>query len=128
VRGNRDKLAQVFINLVSNAIKYNTSADPVVVVSSSARRGVYEARISDNGPGIPEAERERIFMKFARGPMPRQVGTGLGLAISRHIVERLGGRLSLATASPGGAEFVVSLPTTTSQGQPAKEPAGEPAE
>jgi Na+/proline symporter/nitrogen-specific signal transduction histidine kinase len=128
VRGNRDKLAQVFINLVSNAIKYNTSADPVVVVSSSARRGVYEARISDNGPGIPEAERERIFMKFARGPMPRQVGTGLGLAISRHIVERLGGRLSLAAANPGGAEFVVSLPTTTSQGQPAKEPAGEPAE
>ncbi|MCT7374611.1 ATP-binding protein [Chelativorans salis] len=110
VSGNRDKLAQVFINLISNAIKYNTNANPVVTVSSSVHKGVYEARVCDNGPGIPASERERIFQRFARGPMPRQVGAGLGLAISRQIMERLGGKLTLAD-SKRGAEFVITLPT-----------------
>lgn len=111
VHGNRDKLAQVFINLISNAVKYNNSSAPVVIVSSAMRKGVYEARIADNGPGIPESERERIFVKFARGPMPRKAGAGLGLAISRRIVEQFGGSLSLSTPGSGGAEFVVRLTT-----------------
>jgi signal transduction histidine kinase len=109
VTGNEDRLAQVLINLISNAIKYNTSREPAVVVSSSVRKGVYEIRVTDNGPGIPPGERERIFAKFARGPMPRQQGVGLGLAISRQIVKKLGGTLSLATPR-NGAEFVLSLP------------------
>ena len=116
MEGDGDRLAQVFINLISNAIKYNTSQDPVVTVSSMARKGVYEARIGDNGPGIPESERDRIFVKFARGPMPRQVGAGLGLAISRQIVERFGGSLELATPKGGGAEFVVTLPSCSEKG------------
>ena len=111
VRGNRDKLAQVFINLISNAIKYNTSPEPVVSVGAGVRKGVYEASIADNGPGIPEGERDRVFAKFARGPMPRQVGAGLGLAISRHIMDRLGGTLGLADSKAGGAEFLVRLNT-----------------
>ncbi len=109
VRGNRDKLAQVFINLISNAIKYNTSPEPAVTVAAAVKKGVYEASVSDNGPGIPEGERERIFTKFARGPMPRQVGAGLGLAISRHIMEKLGGGLQLADRRAAGAEFLVRL-------------------
>jgi signal transduction histidine kinase len=106
---NREKLAQVFINLISNAIKYNTNGSPRVVVSSVVRKGVYEAHVADNGPGIPESERERIFLNFARGPMPREAGAGLGLAISRQIVERLGGSLSLARSKAGGADFIVRL-------------------
>jgi signal transduction histidine kinase len=82
-----------------------------VTVSSTVRKDVYEARVADNGPGIPEAERERIFVKFARGPMPHPAGTGLGLAISRQIVERFKGSLSLVPAKPHGAEFVVRLTT-----------------
>ncbi len=109
VHGNHDKLAQVFINLISNAIKYNSSAEPEVTISSALRKGTYEVRVADNGPGIPEAERHRIFDKFARGPMPRQAGAGLGLAISRQIVERFNGNLSLATSKSGGAEFIVRL-------------------
>ena len=109
VRGNRDKLAQVFINLISNAIKYNTSNAPQVTVSSAVRKGFYEASVSDNGPGIPESERERIFARFARGPMPREVGSGLGLAISRQIVERLRGTLTLSASRKTGAEFVIRL-------------------
>ncbi len=112
VHGDHDRYAQVFINLISNAIKYNDSPAPTVTVASALRKGVYEARVVDNGPGIPEAERERIFVKFARGPMPRQAGVGLGLAISRQIVERAGGSLSLVPGKPRGAEFVVRLPAT----------------
>jgi hypothetical protein len=50
--------------------------------------GKYEARVADNRPGIPERERERIFMKFVRGAIPRQSGAGLSLAISQQIVGR----------------------------------------
>ena len=109
VTGDHDKLAQVLVNLVSNAVKYNTSRNPEVVVSSRLRKGVYEASVADNGPGVAEKDRERIFLKFARGPMPRQVGAGLGLAISRQIVERFGGSLTLGDAKSGGAEFTIRL-------------------
>jgi len=111
VEGNRDQLAQVFINLISNAIKYNTTNAPLVTVSSVSRKGLYEASVEDNGPGIPESERERIFLKFSRGPMPRRVGAGLGLAISRHIVEGMGGSLMLGESRLGGAKFTVRLNT-----------------
>jgi signal transduction histidine kinase len=108
LRGDADRLAQVFINLISNAIKYNTSRDPVVVVTSAVCTDLYEVRVLDNGPGIPIDDRERIFAKFARGSSSRQSGAGLGLAISRQIVtgfER--GSLSLEQSELGGAQFVV---------------------
>ncbi|KQZ13385.1 sodium:solute symporter [Mesorhizobium sp. Root554] len=111
VLGSRDRLTQVFINLVSNAIKHNTSANPEVVVTGAAgRKGFYEARVTDNGPGIPLKDRELIFTKFFRGQKARQGGVGLGLPISRQIVERFGGDLSCTSAKTKGAEFVVRLP------------------
>lgn len=108
--GDRDRFAQVFINLISNAVKYNTSPRPTVTVSSALRKGIYEARVVDNGPGVPESERERIFSKFARGPTLRQGGAGLGLAISRQIVEQFGGHIHCADTAKPGAAFVVSIP------------------
>ena len=116
IDGDRDRLAQVFINLISNAIKYNTNVRPIVTISSILHDGIYEVRVVDNGPGIPESERERIFAKFARGSMPGQIGTGLGLTISRQIVERLGGELSLAPGNAQGAEFVVRFMLSTAAG------------
>jgi signal transduction histidine kinase len=113
VYGDRDKLAQVFINLISNAIKYNNNAAPLVTISSATRESIYEARVADNGPGIPESERERIFGKFARGPTPRQIGAGLGLAISQQIVKRFAGNLIVKPSNAGGAEFIVRLPCTS---------------
>jgi signal transduction histidine kinase len=109
IEGDSDKLAQVLINLISNAVKYNTSPRPQVMVSSGLRKGVYEVRVSDNGPGIPEKDRERVFAKFSRGQETTQAGVGLGLAISRHIVEQFGGRLLLSASKQGGAEFTVRL-------------------
>lgn len=113
ILGDRDRFAQVFINLVSNAIKYNTDPRPVVSVSSSLRKGVFEARVIDNGPCIPQNERERIFTKFARGPAPRQSGAGLGLAISRQIIERFGGQIYCAETGKTGVAFVVRLQAQT---------------
>ena len=75
VIGNSDKLAQVFINLISNAIKYNTSASPVVTVSSGVRKGVYEARVVDNGPGVSGEDRDRIFAS-SRAASAAQTGRG----------------------------------------------------
>ena len=110
VSGNPDRLAQVFINLLSNAIKYNVNDSPVVSVTCLAREGGYEFSFADNGPGVPEDERERIFDKFARGSSDRTIGSGLGLAICRQIIARFGGTLTLSESKTGGAEFVVRLP------------------
>jgi signal transduction histidine kinase len=109
VEGDRDKLAQAFINLISNGVKHNSSPRPRVVVSSGTRGGHYEVGVSDNGPGIPVKDRDRVFAKFARGAAPRGAGAGLGLAISRQIVEQLGGSLVLGESRLGGAEFTVQL-------------------
>ena len=113
VEGEADRLSQVFINLISNAIKYNTSRTPWVLVSSRIHHDSYEVLIEDNGPGIRADERELIFSKFRRGWAHTQTsapGAGLGLAISWQIMRRLGGSLSLASGAGRGACFRVSLP------------------
>lgn len=118
VLADADRLCQVFINLISNAIKYDTSADAFVRVSSQLRDGFYEVRIEDNGPGIPAAERERIFAKFARGWAQTHSniqGAGLGLAISWQIMRHMGGTLELID-SRQGACFRVRLPIDTAAG------------
>ena len=113
VYANADRLSQVFINLISNAIKYNTSEEPWVQVNSRILDGCYEVFVEDNGPGIRAEERELIFSKFARGWAHTQtsvVGAGLGLAISWQIMRRLGGSLTLMPDAGHGARFRVSLP------------------
>lgn len=112
VEANEDRLCQVFINLISNAVKYNTSLAPSVTVMSAVRGGLYEVRIADNGPGIAAEERERIFAKFVRGRAQARSGTGgagLGLAISWQIMRGLGGSLELVPGGPGAC-FRVALP------------------
>ena len=112
VEANEDRLRQVFINLISNAIKYNTSPAPQVLVRSAVREGLYEVLISDNGPGIQAEDRERIFSKFVRGRAQAQSGTGgagLGLAISWQIMRGLGGSLALVPQEGPGACFRVQL-------------------
>ncbi|MCC7040119.1 MAG: histidine kinase [Burkholderiales bacterium] len=113
VEGEADRLSQVFINLISNAIKYNTSEAPWVRVSSRLDHAAYEVLIEDNGPGIRADERELIFSKFRRGWAHTQTSTpgiGLGLAISWQIMRRLGGSLTLVERSGPGACFKVRLP------------------
>lgn len=111
VEGDADRLCQVFINLVSNAVKYNDAEVPVVRVVSSVKAGNYVVEIADNGPGIPKGERTLIFEKFSRGKhgASDQTGAGLGLAISRQIVARMNGTLELVPGPLPGACFRVRL-------------------
>ncbi len=111
VLADADRLSQVFINLVSNAIKYNTSPDPWVRVTSRCRGDRYEVLIEDNGPGVGPEERGRMFRKFSRGwsRTPGAGGAGLGLAISWQIMRRLGGSLELLEGGARGAAFLVTL-------------------
>jgi Na+/proline symporter/signal transduction histidine kinase len=112
VMAEGDRLSQVFINLISNAIKYNNSAQPQVRIASALRDTFYEVTIEDNGPGIRADVRERLFSKFSRGwaqAHSRTEGSGLGLAISWQIMHRLGGTLELVPGTAGGACFRVQL-------------------
>lgn len=113
VQADPDRLSQVFINVVSNAIKYNTSAQPWVRVRSRTRGGRFEVLVEDNGPGIRPEERSRVFLKFSRGWSHTQSasqGAGLGLAISWQIMRRFGGSLELLEGDAPGATFVIALP------------------
>ena len=115
VEGEADRLCQVLINLISNAINYNDASDPVVEISSRVSRGNYVIDIADNGPGILKEQREMIFKKFTRGeqsPTRSTSGTGLGLAISRQIITRMNGKLDLISRAGRGARFRITLRTS----------------
>jgi two-component system sensor histidine kinase KdpD len=102
-------LRQVLVNLLENA----ASHDPGPVKLRAVRVGRHlELRVVDHGPGVPEAERQRIFEAFQRlrsSSGVRERGTGLGLAIARGFVEAHGGTIRVETTIGGGATFVVSL-------------------
>ena len=108
--GDRDRIQQVLLNLLDNAVKYG--AEPVKV-NAYRRDGVIRICVADAGPGIPQAEQSRIFEKFYRAdPLLARSpgGTGLGLYISRELAQRMGGRLELNSELGAGATFVVELP------------------
>jgi signal transduction histidine kinase len=89
-------LAHVVDNLIENALRYST-AGTTVTVESAAEDGMAMLAVADDGPGIPSADRARIFERFYRGSNGKQSGpgTGLGLAIVTELVERWGGRVRL---------------------------------
>ncbi|MBV8257509.1 MAG: GAF domain-containing protein [Actinobacteria bacterium] len=109
---DEDKLRQVLVNLVDNAVKYSPDGGEVVV---ELRRGDGRARIAvrDRGLGIPQAEQARIFEKFYRLD-PQQTrgvgGSGLGLYISRELVQRMGGRIGVDSEPGRGSTFSIELP------------------
>jgi PAS domain S-box-containing protein len=108
--GDRDRLQQVLVNLLDNAVKYGESP---VKVSADRVDGMIRISVADAGSGIALAEQTRIFQKFYRADphLARQPGgTGLGLYISRELTERMGGSLDLRSEPGAGATFVVELP------------------
>lgn len=115
VRADPDRLTQVMVNLLSNAAKFvpETGGRVDVVLREDPDGIVVEVR--DNGPGVPEAERARVFEKFRQGgeARSRPAGTGLGLPISRQIVDHFGGRMWLGSNPGGGACFAFALPFGT---------------
>lgn len=107
------RLSQIVINLVGNAVKY-TSSGVVTVRSECGSPTTMAISVNDTGPGIAEADRQRIFGEFTRIPdadsAPDQEGTGLGLAISRGLAAALGGNLELQTELGRGSTFTLTLP------------------
>jgi signal transduction histidine kinase len=113
VIGDGDRLAQVFTNLLDNAIKHSPS-ESVVRLHGEVSRGWVTLHVDDRGMGIPEEELARIFERFyqvdkARGGDEGR-GVGLGLAISQEIVQAHGGRIVVQSAVGDGTRFTVQLP------------------
>jgi len=110
-----DRIAQVFHNLLSNALRY-TPQGGIVSLLAWAKGDMVTFSVSDSGPGIPQDELSRVFERFYRGDPARHRadgGTGLGLAIARSIVEMHGGRIWAESTPDSGATFMFELPTAT---------------
>ncbi|MFC8225585.1 ATP-binding protein [Streptomyces sp. NPDC057287] len=110
VTGSRGQLARVVGNLLDNAERH---AERSVGLSVRAERGDVLVEVTDDGAGVPEAERERVFERFVRLDDARSRddgGAGLGLAIARDVASRHGGTLTVGTAPGGGARFTLRLP------------------
>jgi len=103
-----DSVAQVLVNLLSNALDVTESGDSVVIEAVSHETFV-RLSVADSGPGIGEDEAERIFRPFYT-TKPAGKGTGLGLSICQALLEQLGGSMELVSEVGSGARFEVFLP------------------
>lgn len=112
VLSDRDKLEQVVINIVSNAIKYTPEGGQIDVYFGTLYKDAY-IKVRDNGIGIPKENLPRIFERFYRVDKARSRetgGTGLGLAIAKQIMNQLGGNISIASEAGEGTEVIISVP------------------
>jgi two-component system, OmpR family, sensor histidine kinase BaeS len=107
------RLRQVVANLLANAAKFTPSGGIVnLVVGTDSHQARLE--VSDTGPGVPPAERDRIFERFFRGSLGQRAGgSGIGLAVVKDLVEAHGGEVRVEAPPGGGARFVVLLPLAT---------------
>jgi signal transduction histidine kinase len=111
--GDPERMHQVVANLLENAVRHSPMDGRVWLSAHAATDGVTTIEIADEGPGIPPAERERVFERFHRVDAARAArdgGTGLGLAIARWIVDAHGGTICVREREPKGCRFVVELP------------------
>jgi signal transduction histidine kinase len=111
VDGDERRIRQVIFNLLANAVKF-TPAGGAVDVSAAQVNGEVRISVADTGPGVPAADRERIFEEFQQTDLgvEQQEGTGLGLALSKRLVELHGGRIWVESELGKGSAFVFTLP------------------
>jgi two-component system sensor histidine kinase KdpD len=105
-------LEQVFVNLLDNAAKYSPGGSRITTTASTAAHQVL-IEVTDEGPGIPDAERERVFDMFyrIRAADQHRPGTGLGLAICKQFVQAMGGSIAVRTGRDGrGTRIALTLP------------------
>jgi two-component system OmpR family sensor kinase len=113
LRADEDRLAQVVRNLARNAIEHTAPGGLVRVCVTAQPRGWVELAVEDDGPGIPPAQRDRVFDRFHRLDSARargKGGAGLGLAIARAIVEAHGGRFAAGASPEAGARVAFRVP------------------
>ncbi len=111
-------LERVIANLTANAVRY-APADQPPLITASALGDWVELRVVDRGPGITEADRERVFAPFQRlGDRDNSTGVGLGLALSRGLTESMGGSLTPEDTPGGGLTMVIRLPAAPQAPEP----------
>jgi signal transduction histidine kinase len=114
-----DRLAveQVFSNLVENALKYTAPGRPCeIVISGGQSAGMARFEVRDNGRGIAERDRERVFELFRRAGVQDTTGEGIGLAHVRTLLRRLGGTIECQSVHGSGSVFIVQLPPLLAHG------------
>jgi signal transduction histidine kinase/ActR/RegA family two-component response regulator len=112
VRADRQRLSQVLVNLISNAVKYNRRGGAIDIACRAAGTGRVEVAVTDTGPGIPPGDMQRIFVPFDRlGAEQAGVeGTGIGLPLARTLTEAMHGELTAASEVGHGSSFTIALP------------------
>jgi signal transduction histidine kinase len=127
VQGDRNRLKQVLLNLMTNAIKYNRPGGKVILRLKQKRESLLLS-IEDTGRGIPEESLPHVFDRFYRVPYQERdaPGTGLGLAIAKRIVESHGGTISVESQLDRGSTFFLRLPSDTSHRMDTKPLTGHP--
>lgn len=112
VTADRERLHQVLVNLLDNAVRHGPADGEVRVLAVSTARGL-TLEVRDQGPGIARPERDLVFRRFTRGERATGGGTGLGLAIARWVVELHGGTIAVVDPAPtmrGGCRIRITLP------------------
>jgi two-component system phosphate regulon sensor histidine kinase PhoR len=110
---DRDACQQIVLNLMDNAVKYAAAGGEIAVSLTPVAEGGATVAVADRGPGVPAAQRERIFEKFHRvddSLTAEKPGTGLGLSIARQLARGLGGDLRCTARAGGGSVFTFTLP------------------
>ena len=112
IKADMQRIRQVLINLVSNAVKYNRTGGDVWLTYTDRPDGWRRISVADNGPGIPIEKQDRLFKPFERlGAESSDIeGTGLGLALSKRLVELMGGEIGVESTEGKGSTFWVDLP------------------
>ncbi|MCA9419728.1 MAG: HAMP domain-containing histidine kinase, partial [Nitrospira sp.] len=116
IQGDRDKLIQIFTNLINNALKFTEPPGTVTVAVKQREDGTIQTCVSDTGCGIPLEEQQTIFERFYRGQSPemKNRGAGLGLAITKSLIELHGGAIWVESNPGEGSRFCFILPGTPS--------------
>jgi len=114
-----EMLSAIFRNLINNAVQHNDADEPRVTVSSHVDDDSVRIRVADNGPGIPEDQRDRIFDSDEKGL--DSTGTGMGLYLVTNLVDMYDGSVWIEDNEPRGTVFVVELPATDASGGDASE-------
>ncbi|MCZ7636267.1 MAG: cell wall metabolism sensor histidine kinase WalK [Verrucomicrobia bacterium] len=110
--GDTDRLSQVFMNLLSNAVHYNREQGEIRI-STGLENGTAVVRVADTGQGIPSEDVPRVFERFYRGDRARSRAErrqGLGLAIAKAVVDAHGGSIEVSSQPGVGSVFTVRLP------------------
>jgi diguanylate cyclase (GGDEF)-like protein len=124
--GDVNRLQQILLNLIGNAIKFTETGEIAVHIgldeSSGRNRRLFRFEVMDSGMGVPEAVREKIFEPFRQADASttrKHGGTGLGLAICKQIIELMGGRIGVTDNPTGGSIFWFTLPLERQENSPA---------